>query len=120
MRYERVEVKRDTQTTYVRDVPLWEIPLLEFIFEDGNVKRTRTFVEVAGEYPDAALEFQRLAQAYGSDPKSDVPHVAAVFGEAARGVRELRKLIDEAKAADAAAKPRAARKRKFAADPLMV
>lgn len=119
MRYERVTVKRDTQTTYVRDVPPWEIPLLEFTFEDGNVVRTGQFTEVDREYPEAGAEFARLAQAYGADAKADVPHVASVYGDSGRGLRELQRAIDSARREDAAAKPRRSHRSQFAADPLM-
>jgi hypothetical protein len=106
MRYERVKVKRDTQTTHNRPCPSWEIPILEYLFEDGNVERLGVFEEVAGEYPTPAKELDRLVRAYGSDPKSGVPHANSVYGNGRNGERSLAKLIDEAKAEDkAAAKP---------------
>jgi hypothetical protein len=112
MRYERVKVKRDTNTVHNRAVPPWEIPMIEFIFDDGNVERLGEFEEVAGDYPDPANELDRLVRVYGSDPKSGVAHANAVFGTGRKGATEIRKLIDEAKAEDKAAKaPTPARKR---------
>lgn len=103
MRYERVKVKRDTNTVHNRAVAPWEIPVLEFLFEDGNVERTEVFEEVKGEYPDAAKELDRLVRCYGSDPKSGVPYANAVYGNARAGERSLAKLIEDAKIEDKAA-----------------
>jgi hypothetical protein len=103
MRYERVKVKRDTNTVHNRAVPPWEIPILEFLFDDGNIERLEIFEEVAGEYPTPAKELDRLVRCYGADPKSGVPYANSVYGNARAGERSLAKLIDEAKAEDSAA-----------------
>jgi hypothetical protein len=103
MRYERVKVKRDTNTVHNRAVAPWEIPVLEFLFEDGNVERTGQFEEVAGEYPGAANELDRLVRCYGSDPKSGVPYANSVYGNARAGERSLAKLIEDARSEDEAA-----------------
>jgi hypothetical protein len=103
MRYERVKVKRDTNTVHNHAVAPWEIPVLEFIFEDGNVERTDEFVTVDREYPEAAKEFDRLVRAYGTDPQSGVPYASSVFGNARAGVRSLEKAIATAQEDDAAA-----------------
>ena len=108
MRYERVKVKRDTNTVHNRAVAPWEGPVLEFLFEDGNVERLDEFVEVAGEYPEAAKELDRLVRAYGADPKSGVPYANSVYGNARAGVRSLKTLIDAAKADDEATAKEAA------------
>jgi hypothetical protein len=105
MRYERVKVKRDTNTVHNRAVPPWEIPMLEWVFDDGNIERLGVFEEVAMEYPNAANELDRLVQVYGSDPKSGVPHANSVYGNARAGIRTLQKLIDDAKLEDEAAAP---------------
>lgn len=124
MRYERVKVKRDTNTVYNKFVLPWEVPILEFTFEEGNVEKLDEYETNDSSYPSAAVEFDRLAQAYGSDPKSGIPYVALVYGDSRRGVKELAKAIDEARAAEDAVKPRAkaARSRRAtaqSADPLM-
>jgi hypothetical protein len=102
MRYERVKVKRDTNTVHNRAVPPWEIPVLEFLFEEGNVEHTGVFEEVAGEYPAAPKELDRLVRAYGADPKNGVPYANAVYGNARAGERSLAKLIEDAKIEDEA------------------
>jgi hypothetical protein len=103
VRYERVKIKRDLQTMHNREVAPWEVPVLEFIFEDGNVERLEEFLTVKDRaYPDAAKEFARLTQAYGANPQSGVPYAASVYGEAGAGVRALRRAIEEAQADDEA------------------
>jgi len=122
MRYERVKVKRDTNTVHNTAVAPWEIPLLEFIFEDGNVERTGQFEEIARDYPEPAKELDRLIRAYGSDPKSGVAHANSVFGNARAGERTLKKMIDDAEAEDkavAAPAKKAAKPRSRSAESLL-
>lgn len=123
MRYERVKVKRDDYTTYNRAVLPWEIPVLEFTFGEGNVDRTGVFVDTKEDYPEAREEMYRLEKVYGFDRKTEVPHVASVYGQAAMGVNRLRQAIEDAeKAARKVKKPRQSRKqlvREFANDPLL-
>ncbi len=126
MRYVTVKVTRDTQTANSIQIAPWEIPVLEYIFEAGNVEVDEDSGQPADErgYPDAGEEFGRLMKVYGSDTKSGIPHAVSVFGEGRRGLNALRALIDEAKQQESAAKPRhkpaTARKSKAAyADPLL-
>lgn len=126
MRYERVQIARDTNTVVSRLVPEWEIPVIEFIFDDGNVTRTGEFSFDDKEYPTAEVEYDRLMRAYGSDIKSNVPHVGSVYGQSRAGLRAIRKVIEDAKLEDAeiraeaeqtpapAPAPRAAKGRKSA------
>jgi hypothetical protein len=116
MRHERVLIKRSTETTHNRSVLPWEIPVLEYLFDPGNVEPLGEFIDVPGEYPSAETELTRLVQAYGSDPKSGIPHANSVFGNGRKGTTELRKLIEAAEADETAArktpaKPAAAPKR---------
>ena len=107
MRYERVKVTRDTNTVHNRAMPPWEVPVVEFLFDDGNVERLGVFEEVPDRgYPDAVVELDRLVRAYGADPKSGVPYANSVYGNARAGVRSLQKLIDDAREADEAAAPK--------------
>jgi hypothetical protein len=110
MRYERVKVTRDTNTVHSREVPPWEVPMLEHLFDEGNVVRTGEYVTPTpgklinqGRYPDAKVELNRLIDAYKSDPKSGIPYAISVYGNGKGGERALQKLIDEAKAEDEAA-----------------
>lgn len=129
MLYERVKITRDPHTVYNRDALPWEIPILEFIFGDGNViRQPGAAIRSDRPYPEeAGVEFQRLADAFGADPQSGVPYAASVYGQASAGVNHVRRAIAEAKAEDEATKPKpvtkAKRKRAVkastAADPLM-
>lgn len=105
MRYEFVKVKRDTNTVYNRSVPVWEIPVLEFIFEDGNVERTGEFEDAGREYPEPAKEMERLVLAYGRDPQSGVPYAHSVYGAAGQGIRALKRAIEEETQAAEEAEP---------------
>lgn len=126
MRYVRVRATRDTNTVHNSLVPQWEIPVLEYIFEDGNVKVTDEFESNAREYPNAGAEFGRLIKTYGSDPKSGIPYAVSAFGEGRTGMKVLSDLIAEAKLADVDADaPKSGPQRRSApksvdADPLMV
>ena len=119
MRYEKVKVTRDTNTVHNREVPPWEIPILEYLFEGGNVVRTGEFVTPTpgklinqGEYPDPKRELNRLIDAYKSDPKSGIPYAISVYGNGKVGERALQRMIDDAREADEAAEAPVARKRK--------
>lgn len=127
MLYERVKITRDPHTVYNRAVLPWEIAVLEFMFEEGNVIRLGTAERTNTPYPDAAIEFQRLSMAYGADPQSGVPYAASVYGQASAGVNALRRAVAEVKQEDEATRPKAASKQrarrapsaKVLADPLM-
>lgn len=112
MLYERVKITRDPHTVYNRSVLPWEIAILEFTFEEGNVVRTGTTERTDTPYPEPGVEFQRLVLAYGSDPQSGVPYAASVYGQASAGVNHLRRAIAEAKAEDEATKPKAKSKQR--------
>jgi hypothetical protein len=113
LRYERVKIKRDTNTVHNRAVPPWEIPMLEWVFDEGNIERLGVFEELPDkDYPDAVNELDRLVRVYGADSKSGVPHANSVYGNARAGVRTLQKLIDDAKAQDDTAAPAPAPARK--------
>jgi len=98
MRFERVKVIRDTNTVHSKFVVPWEIPVLEFVFDEGNVERTDEYIENGAEYPSAASEYDRLTRCYGKDPQSGVAYVASVYGNAGAGVRALAKAMKDAQA----------------------
>lgn len=103
MHYQRVKVVKDPVATVMnRSVPGWEIPVLEFLFGSANIQQQGEYELVEREYPLAFAEFDRLEKAYGSDVKSGVPHVVAVYGSGDRGIRALQAAIDKAEAEDRA------------------
>jgi hypothetical protein len=101
MLYHKVKVIRDVNTVYNRAVPSWELPVLTFIFDEGNVQPTETFEIVDRSYPDAGVEYDRLIRRYGADVKSGVPFAASVFGVGVAGIRAVQGIIDEARADEA-------------------
>lgn len=137
MRYERVMIKRDTQTTHNRAVPPWEIPILEMIFGEGNVEQTGIFEDVtdtvdgevvARPYPDAAEEYDRLVSRYKKDPETKIEIVAEVYGQSRKGLKALQEAIDEAEESERDAvfamqrrrqRRQANNLRRFEADPLL-
>ena len=96
MLYQRVKVIRDVNTVYNRAVPEWEIPVLTFIFDEGNVTPQGSFEIVDRPYPEGGSEYDRLVRRYGSDTKSGVPFAASVYGVGIAGIKTLQGLIDEA------------------------
>lgn len=103
MQYVVVKVKRDTNTVHHKVVPAWEVPVLEFIFEEGNIEHTDEREDAPGkEYPEAGFEFDRLTRAYGADPQSGVAYVASVYGQAGAGIRALKAAIAAAREDDKA------------------
>lgn len=124
MRHERVKIQRDSNTIHNTALAPWEIPVLEMVFDGGNVTRLGEFVEYAGDegYPDPAQELFRLGKVYGSEVKGDPrTYAVRVYGEARAGVREMARAIDAAREADeAAARPRRRKRRlAHAADSLL-
>lgn len=101
--------KGDGNTKQSRGFPAWEIPILEHLFGEGNVTKTGESEKVMAmddsskdrPYPNARDEYIRLENNYGSSVKDDTPYVAAVYGTAPIGLRELQKAIDGAKEAEA-------------------
>jgi hypothetical protein len=135
MRHEKVIVKRDNNTVHHKTLASWEIPIVEYLFDEGNVVHTGKFVLADQDYPPASEEMVRLTKAYGMDTKTGIPHVVTVYGAARAGVRALAKAIEaaqeeeaddeEAPSATTGERPTAIRRavrrpvRAFAGDPLL-
>lgn len=121
MRYEHVKITKDTNTIYNRAVPSWEVPILEFVFGEGNVVPLGTFDKAPIDYPTAAEEHQRLSLKYGIDRETKTDFVAVVYGPPRAAIREIGKAMEAAKQEELAAN-RAKRRAKPAAeimDPLL-
>lgn len=117
LRYERVKVKRDERTTHNRAVAPWEIPMLEFLFGEGNVEALGEYEIVRQDYPAPQEEFHRLKVRYGRNPETHEDNVVSVFGNARRGVEALSVMIDKAREADTVAA--LAMRKSFSRDPLL-
>jgi len=107
MRHYHAKITRDPHTVYSVSVPEWELSILEFTFDPENVERTGEFTTIDREYPSAEFEYDRLARAYGADPKSGVPHVASVFGAAGAGIRALKRIMLEERDSEGAKQSKA-------------
>lgn len=101
MRWQRFEVKKDSQASYNREVAPWEVPVLTLVFDEGNIQPTDDYETVNRPYPDPAVEFDRLSKAYPTDPATGIPYVVQVYGTGQRGINALAKAIKEAREADA-------------------
>lgn len=122
MRYERVKITKDTNTIYNRAVPPWEIPILEFVFGEGNVVPLGVFEVAPIDAPTAAEEHQRLSLKYGIDKETGTDFVAVVYGASRIGIREVGKAMETAKQEELAAnraKRRNARPAAEIVDPLL-
>jgi hypothetical protein len=97
MRHERIKVKRDNNTVHNLTIAPWEIPVIEYLFDEGNVERLGQFVTLDREYPDPREEMQRLEKAYGADVQTNVPFAVSVYGAMRTGVRVLAKAIEAAR-----------------------
>lgn len=97
MRYERVKIQKDTNTIYNRAVPVWEIPILEFVFGEGNVVPLGVFEKAPRDYPEPQDEHQRLSLKYGIDKETKTDFVATVYGASRIGIREIGKAIEAAR-----------------------
>jgi len=107
MRYVKIKVVRDINAQMPTMATPWEIPVLEYVFGQGNVQSNGEFHRVVKDadtaYPAAGAEFDRLMRRYGSDPESGIPYVVSVYGSARNGIEALQRAIDEARKADTAA-----------------
>lgn len=95
MRFINVTVTRDTNHSTANSYAPWELPLLEYLYDTGNIEVTGEFVVADRELPEVNDEFARLASRYGKNNETGVPHVEEVFGRGQQGIRALAVLIDK-------------------------
>lgn len=102
MRHVIVQVDRSEHSKPVIDIGEWEIPMLEYEYEETNRLAVQGFVKVDGrEYPDAASELQRLVVKYGKE-EGGQDKAILVYGQGQTGVRVLEGLIEESRKREAA------------------
>lgn len=113
MQYVRVKVRRSEYVTHNTLVRPWEVPILELLFEQGNV--VKEGVEYNDDpYPEAAEELARLRAAYGINEDTGIPEAMTVYGDGPRGVKALAEVIEDVKKVEAAERRPAAASRKRA------
>lgn len=87
---------RSANTVIAKQVWPWELPVLEAQFGEGRIS-VKDDSETERELPDAEVEFERLAMAYGLGGRG-MTCVEEAYGPGSRGVKELRKAINAATA----------------------
>lgn len=89
-----VDIRRSETTTVRKDYPTWEIPVLKAVHGEDNVTEVGDRL-VDRNPPEAADEFQRLAERYRRSRSEDgslaLPYVALVYGQ--MGVQRLEAAI---------------------------
>ena len=98
-----IVVRSETESAQV-NVPQWEVPVLQMVHGPEKISLVGEMEDKDRPFPNAQEEFERLSQRYGADTKTDVHHVAAVYGQPPFGLAKLdeeinrvRKLKPEAK-----------------------
>lgn len=104
MRYVKLKITRDINAVYNIAVVPWEQPVLEVVFDPGNVQATGEMRVVKktpeDAYPNEGREFDRLTRKFGADPESGTPYVAIAYGNARAGLQALQAAIAAARVAD--------------------
>lgn len=95
MRFVTAEVKRDTNHSHSADYAPWEIPILQFIHEEGNVLVTGETVVADRELPDPTDEMARLVTRYGKSEGGKTPIVLEVYGAGQAGFAALTAAIEK-------------------------
>jgi hypothetical protein len=101
-KYSRVTLDRSETTKLTLDMAPWEVAVMAAA--NGN-----SHVAVIGEtpvnrqLPDPAAEYDRLAAKYKFEGDGGRTYVSLVYGEGDRGIAELAKEIDKARAVARAA-----------------
>ena len=92
LRYARVFVDKSETTKLEVQVPVWEVPVLADVMGEGITIQDYQWVEKRGKrdfIPDAAAEFDRLANKYGTDAGADKSHVVNAYGGGSFGLEKL-------------------------------
>ena len=107
--YSLVQIARSETTTAVVVVPPWEVAVLAAV-HGGDITSVVGVTPVRRELPEAAAEYERLANKYGKDEENGQEYVAMVYGVGARGVTALQAEIAKTtrSSVPAAAKPASA------------
>lgn len=98
MRFITATVTRDTNHSTTNDYAPWELPILEHLYDSGNVEVTGEKIVADRELPEASDEFARLEARYGKNSETGVPHIEEVYGRGNQGIKALAELIDKERA----------------------
>lgn len=99
-----IAIRRSELHTVRDTLPLWEVPLLAAIHDDGAVQVLEEVIIAHRELPPAKEEYQRLENRYkrarNDDGSQGLPVVATVYGQHAAGVQALGRAISDATVAE--------------------
>lgn len=93
MRYVDVLIERDERLSIPRQVPSWEIPVLQLVHGEEKIIVKGDINVPQRDYPAASDEFNRLVQRYGEDVATETPYVVMVYGQGPRGTQALEEAI---------------------------
>lgn len=98
---QKVEIRRSELHTVVETYPLWEVPVVAAVHDDGALKVVADVTLADRELPDAKEEYERLDVRYkrarNDDGSFGLAVVANVYGQHAAGLQALRRAIQDAK-----------------------
>ena len=96
----KIQIRRSELHTVEDVMPLWEIPILIAVHEDGGVKELEDAIIAGRDLPDAKEEYERLEARYKRARNEDGSLggfvVAEVYGKHGAGIQALRRAISEA------------------------
>lgn len=96
-----ISIRRSELHTVHDTLPLWEVPVVSAVHDDGAVQVIRDVVIADRQLPDVKEEMERLEARYkrarNDDGSLGLPVVIAVYGQHAAGLQTLKRAIQEAK-----------------------
>lgn len=98
---QHIKIRRSELHTVEEFVPLWEVPVIAAVHDEGAVQVTSEGIIAHRELPDAKEEFERLENRYkrarNDDGSQGLPVVATVYGQHGAGLQTLKRAIADAK-----------------------
>jgi hypothetical protein len=102
IQFKTIDIRRSENTTIRKDVPAWEVPVLEAVHGDVTVIDDLSVSSPIG--PNANDEYMRLSNLYKNTKNEDgsqgVPFVAAVYGQFQQGIEALGEAIAKSVSAE--------------------
>lgn len=99
-----ISIRRSELHTVEDTVPLWEIPVIAAVHDDGAITVKRDVTIAYRELPNAKEEYERLENRYkrarNEDGSQGLPVVATVYGQHAAGIQTLKRAIEESTVAE--------------------
>lgn len=96
-----ISIRRSELHTVTDTLPLWEVPVVSAVHDDGAVQVLKDVIITGRELPDAKEEMERLEVRYkrarNDDGSQGLPVVVTVYGQHAAGLQTLKRAIQEAK-----------------------